>query len=126
VWFEDFGGRDDSAEEAYLAEVDSSTIYVAILNERYGRRASDWFSATHAEYRRAHAGGKRISIWVAGEAPNGDGDLAYGLSSKGCVPISRRLSMRSYGVQVPSSRCHSRSNTSENPFEIVVAHLGGP
>ena len=75
VWFEDFGGRDDSAEEAFLAEVDSSTIYVAILNERYGRRASDGFSATHAEYRRALAGGKRISIWVASEAPNRDGDL---------------------------------------------------
>src|SRR6266487_3388730 len=36
VWFEEFG-RDGDAEEAYLTEVDTSTIYVGILNEVYGR-----------------------------------------------------------------------------------------
>ena len=32
VWFEE-SGRDADAEEAYRSEVDSSTIYLAIMNE---------------------------------------------------------------------------------------------
>src|SRR5205814_280434 len=59
VWFEEFG-RDADAEEAYLTEVDASTIYVGILNERYGRpNPPDGDSATEMEYRRAREGGKR-------------------------------------------------------------------
>ncbi len=69
-WFEEFGGRDDSAEDAYLGEVRSSTIYLGLLANEYGTMlASDpyaGFSATHAEYLEARPHGKRISFWVGG------------------------------------------------------------
>jgi hypothetical protein len=75
VLFEDFG-RDADAEEAYLTEVDSSTIYVAILNEMYGRLNPPGFSATEAEFLRARQGGKRISVFTAEPAPGREGHLA--------------------------------------------------
>ena len=66
-WFEGFGGRDDSAGQAYLSEVRSSTVYVGLLGDRYGTMlASDpyaGYSATHAEYLEARALGKRVSFW---------------------------------------------------------------
>lgn len=75
VRFEEFG-RDADPEEAYLAEVDSSTIYVAIANEISGRLNPPGYSATEAEYMRAREGGKRIHVLVAAEAPNREGHLA--------------------------------------------------
>lgn len=76
VLFEEFG-RDADAEEAYLTEVDSSTIYVAILNELYGRlNQPDGFSATEVEYMRAREGGKRIFVLVAASAPQREGHLS--------------------------------------------------
>ena len=75
VWFEEFG-RDADAEEAYLTEVDSSTVYLGILNEQYGRlNAPDGFSATEAEYLRAREGGKRVHVLVAADAPEREGHL---------------------------------------------------
>lgn len=75
VWFEVFG-RDGDAEEAYLAEVDSSTIYMAVLNEAHGRQDRDTgLSATEAEYQRARQTGKRIQIWIAADAPQRDPPL---------------------------------------------------
>ena len=74
VWFE--FGRDADAAEAYLTEVDAATIYVAILNEHYGRLNPPGYSATEAEYRRAREGGKRIALFLAGVAPRREGDLA--------------------------------------------------
>src|SRR4051812_2347995 len=51
-WFEEFGGRDDSAEDAYLGEVRASTIYLGLLGDEYGTMLSSdpyaGFSATHA------------------------------------------------------------------------------
>ncbi len=38
VMFEEFGGRDADPEEAYLAEVEGSDIYIGILGTRYGSR----------------------------------------------------------------------------------------
>jgi hypothetical protein len=64
VWFEDFGGRDDEPTRAYLAEVATSTIYVAILGRSYGRLTGTRRSATHEEYREAEGRGLRISVWV--------------------------------------------------------------
>jgi hypothetical protein len=76
VRFEEFG-RDADAEEAYLVEVDASSIYVAILNELYGRpNPPDGDSATEMEYMRARAGGKRILVLVAAEAPAREGQLS--------------------------------------------------
>jgi hypothetical protein len=67
-WFEDFGGRDDSAEDAYLTEVRASTVYLGLLGDEYGSMLPSGeyqgFSATHAEYLEARARGKRISFWV--------------------------------------------------------------
>jgi hypothetical protein len=65
VRFEEFG-RDADAEEAYLTEVDASSIYIGILNELYGRpNPPDGDSATEMEYRRARDGGKRVNVYVA-------------------------------------------------------------
>lgn len=61
--FEHLGGRDDDAETAYLAGVQSSDIYVGILGERYGTPAPSGYSATHAEYDEAVKSGLRISVW---------------------------------------------------------------
>jgi hypothetical protein len=75
VWFEEFG-RDADAEEAYLTEVDSSTVYLGILNEQYGRlNPPDGFSATEAEYLRAREGGKRVHVLVAAGALEREGHL---------------------------------------------------
>lgn len=57
VWFERFGGRDDDAETAYLSEVASSSVYVGLLAERYGRPLPSRYSATHLEYREAEQRG---------------------------------------------------------------------
>lgn len=66
-WFEDFGGRDDSAEDAYLNEVKASTIYLGLLGDAYGSMLPTGpyagFGATHAEYLEARSQGKRISFW---------------------------------------------------------------
>lgn len=76
AWFEEFG-RDADAEEAYLSEVDSSTIYVGVLNELYGRpNLPDGDSATEMEYRRAREAGKRIAVYVNAAAPGREGALA--------------------------------------------------
>lgn len=69
-WFEELGGRDDAAQQAYLTEVRSSTIYVGMLGNEYGSMLAtgDYagFSATHAEYLAARDAGKRISFWARG------------------------------------------------------------
>lgn len=69
-WFEEFGGRDDSAEDAYLAEVRASTIYLGLLGNEYGTMLASepyaGFSATHAEYLEAQRHGERVSFWVGG------------------------------------------------------------
>lgn len=76
VWFEEFG-RDADAEEAYLTEVDASTIYIGILNELYGRpNPPDGDSATEMEYRRARDGGTRVNVYVAANAPRREGALS--------------------------------------------------
>ncbi len=72
VWFEEFGGRDDDPEAAYLNEVQSSNIYVGILGRRYGKLLPSRFSATHAEYLSAEEHGLRICVWVS-EDPDREG-----------------------------------------------------
>ncbi len=64
VLFEEFGGRDADPEQAYLAEVESSDIFVGILGRRYGKLLKSKFSATHTEYLHAEQHGLRIAIWV--------------------------------------------------------------
>lgn len=74
VWFEELG-RDADAQEAYLSGVDTSTIYVGILNELYGRMDETGFSATETEYNRAREHGQRIGIFVRSDAPRREGHL---------------------------------------------------
>jgi hypothetical protein len=82
VWFEEFG-RDADAEEAYLTEVDSSTTYVAILNQIYGRQnAATGYSATEAEYHRAREGGKRVVIFVAEDGSAREGHLTHFINDR--------------------------------------------
>jgi hypothetical protein len=71
VWFEGFGGMDDDPEEAYLAQVASSSIYVGVLGARYGRPLKSGYSATHAEYNEATRSGLRVSIWSAADGLDG-------------------------------------------------------
>lgn len=68
VLFERFGGRDADPEDAYVSEVRSSTIYVGLLGERYGRPLKTRYSATHTEYLEAEKAGLRVSVWVDGTA----------------------------------------------------------
>ena len=49
IKFEQFGGRDADAENAYLGEVETSDIYIGILGRRYGKPLPTRFSATHTE-----------------------------------------------------------------------------
>ncbi len=76
-WFEEFGGRDDSAVGAYLSEVRSSTLYVGLLGDSYGAMLGAGpyagFSATHAEYLEAGAQGKRVSFWARTPADDREG-----------------------------------------------------
>jgi hypothetical protein len=74
VWFEELG-RDASAEEAYIVGVDSSTIYIGILNEVYGTMLDTGFSPTETECMRARQRGQRVAVFVAGEAPGREGHL---------------------------------------------------
>lgn len=74
VWFEELG-RDADPEESYLAGVDTSSIYIGVLNEQYGRLLETSFSATEAEYLRAREGGKRVAVYTAVEAPGREGHL---------------------------------------------------
>jgi hypothetical protein len=61
--FEQFGGRDADPEDAYLAEVETSDIYLGILGRRYGKPLPSRFSATHAEYLHAEKCGLRVAVW---------------------------------------------------------------
>lgn len=63
VMFEQFGGRDADAEDAYLSEVETSDMYLGILGRRYGKPLPSRFSATHAEYLHAEKRGLRLAIW---------------------------------------------------------------
>jgi hypothetical protein len=67
VWFEEFGGRDSDPEAAYIAEVESSSVYVGILGREYGRIQKSRFSATHEEYLAAERAGLRISVWAVAD-----------------------------------------------------------
>ena len=74
VWFEEFG-RDASAEEAYLTEVDSCTVYVGIAGKVYGRLNPPGFAATELEYMRARERGKRVVFYVAADSSGREGHL---------------------------------------------------
>lgn len=67
VMFEDLGAQDVSAEQAYIAGVRSSAIYVGIWGLRYGVRMPDGYSATHAEFVEAERNGLRLCLFVHGE-----------------------------------------------------------
>lgn len=75
VMFEDLGPQDVSAEQAYLAGVRSSDVYVGMWGRRYGVRMPDGYSATHAEFLEAERNGLRLCLFVHGEA-SGDMDGA--------------------------------------------------
>lgn len=71
VLFEDFGGMDDDAEDAYLANVAASDVYLGVLGARYGRPLKSGYSASHAEYNEAVRRGLRISVWVPPDGLDG-------------------------------------------------------
>jgi hypothetical protein len=74
ILFERLGGREEDAETAYLAGVEQADIYVGIVADQYGRMdAKTGYSATHAEYRRALAIGRRIAVWVRSDGDRREG-----------------------------------------------------
>jgi hypothetical protein len=77
VYFEDFGGRDDDAEAAYLGEVASSTVYLGILSRNYGLLQKSRRSATHEEYREAERRGLHITVWVDRDADMQGDQLSF-------------------------------------------------
>ncbi len=70
VMFEDLGGQDIDATQAYLAGVRSSDIYVGAFGPRYGVRMQSGYSATHAEFLEAELQGLRLCIFVNGQSGN--------------------------------------------------------
>jgi hypothetical protein len=74
VLFEDFGGRDEGAQQAFLSGVARSDIYVGILADRYGTMTPTGRSATHEEYEEAIRLDKRISVWVRDAGANRQGN----------------------------------------------------
>lgn len=73
VMFEELGAQDVSAEQAYLAGVRSSDVYVGMWGARYGVRMPDGYSATHTEFLEAERNGLRLCLFVHGE-PSSDMD----------------------------------------------------
>ncbi len=72
--FEDFGGRDEGAQEAFLSGVARCDVYLGIVADRYGAMTPTGRSATHEEYREAVRLDKRISVWVRDGGANRQGD----------------------------------------------------
>ena len=72
-WFEDFGGRDDPPDAAYLSEVAGADIYVGVLADDYGAMQRSGYSATHEEYNEARRRGKRVSFWVRSDGTGRQG-----------------------------------------------------
>jgi Domain of unknown function (DUF4062) len=102
VMFEEFGGRDADPEEAYLAEVEGSDIYIGILGKRYGKPLKSRFSPTHAEYRHAERHALRMAVWTL---DTNDREGRNNLSSmKSEHSMSRRNSAQ-------STICGGRSRT---------------
>ena len=71
VMFEEFGGRDADPEEAYLAEVEGSDVYIGILGRRYGKPLKSRYSATHAEYLHAETRFADGHLDFGGAGPGG-------------------------------------------------------
>jgi hypothetical protein len=76
VVFEDLGGRDEDAEQAYLDGVARSDIYIGVLADRYGTMLPSGRSPTHEEYLEARRRGKRISFWLQRDASGRQGNAA--------------------------------------------------
>jgi hypothetical protein len=74
VMFEDLGGRDETAERAYLDGVARSDIYVGVIGDRYGSMLESGRSPTDEEYREARFRGKRISVWSAKDGSSRQGN----------------------------------------------------
>jgi len=74
ILFEDLGGRDESAETAYLAGVAQAEIYVGLIGERYGTMQPSGRSPTHEEYLKARELGRRISVWSREPCPGRQGN----------------------------------------------------
>lgn len=72
-WFEDFGGRDDPPDAAYLTDVAGADVYVGVIGDYYGTMQASGYSATHEEYLEARRRGKRVSFWVRNDDANRQG-----------------------------------------------------
>jgi hypothetical protein len=80
ILFEDLGGRDETAQRAYLAGVAEAEVYVGIIAERYGAMQASGRSPTHEEYREASELGRRVSVWAREPAAGRQGDARDFLS----------------------------------------------
>jgi hypothetical protein len=102
VLFEEFGGRDADPEEAYLAEVEGSDIYIGILGRRYGKPLKTRFSATHAEYLKAR------SMHCASQCGHRPQRIGRDMSSLFWMKFAHFTSFRHFA---PAPTCSGRSRT---------------
>ncbi|MFC0678293.1 DUF4062 domain-containing protein [Lysobacter korlensis] len=83
---EDLGAQDIPAEQAYLAGVRRSDIYVGLFGPRYGQRMADGYSATEAEFREAERRGLRLCLFVngldGGDMDGAQRDLIAGVQNR--------------------------------------------
>lgn len=64
VWFEKFGGMDQTPNGSFISELSSCLIYVGILGRTYGQVMPSGYSATQEEYNAALERNLRICIWT--------------------------------------------------------------
>ncbi|MDP2137781.1 MAG: ATP-binding protein [Candidatus Didemnitutus sp.] len=69
--FEDLPATDRRADDAYLAEVDRSAIYLGLFGQDYGSEDASGLSPTEHEFDRATALGKPRFIYVRGHDDSG-------------------------------------------------------
>lgn len=70
MWlFEDQPAQNSSPVDLYLAEVDSSTVYLALLGRRYGYEDAEGVSATEREFDRAVERRKHRLVFLKDLAP---------------------------------------------------------
>jgi hypothetical protein len=132
VMFERFGGRDSDPEAAYLAEVESSGIYVGLLGERYGRPLPSRYSATHTEYRHAEARGLRLSVWSeAGDDREGPQQSfleevrAFNVTGEFASPEDLEASLRSRLVAIAAEELSPWVKVGRSLFRAKEITVGG-
>lgn len=68
ILFEEQPARTVPAENAYLADLESSKVYIGIIGFQYGTEGTDGLSAMHREYIKAKELGLEVLFFVRGQS----------------------------------------------------------